>query len=67
LAIFSDIAEGFAAAAIDPSRWDAAMDTAARATGSFGAALQSWRGRLPPFQISERLLPVAETFVEDGW
>jgi DNA-binding CsgD family transcriptional regulator len=64
---FGTLTEAFMAAAVDPSRWDAAMDDAAKATGSFGAALQSWRGRLPQFPISERLLPVAETFVREGW
>jgi DNA-binding CsgD family transcriptional regulator len=37
-ASLSDIAEGFASAALDSSRWDAAMDTTARATGTSGAA-----------------------------
>jgi hypothetical protein len=64
---FGSLTEAFMTAAVDPSRWDAAMDAAAKATGSFGAALQSWHGRLPQFPISERLLPVAETFVREGW
>jgi DNA-binding CsgD family transcriptional regulator/PAS domain-containing protein len=64
---FGSLTEAFMAAAVDPTRWDAAMDATAKATGSFGAALQSWRGRLPEFPISERLAPVAETFVKGGW
>jgi hypothetical protein len=36
---FESLTEAFMAAAVDPSRWDAAMDAAAKATGSVGALL----------------------------
>ncbi len=62
-----DIADGFAAAAIDPTRWNAAMESAARATGSSGAILVPLKGRLPLFPHNESLQPVVESYVKDGW
>ena len=34
---FSKVTDAFMAAEMDPSRWNAAMDVATEATGSFGA------------------------------
>jgi hypothetical protein len=63
----SSIADGFVAAALDPSRWDSAMDGAARATGSFGAILAPFRGRSPIYPMSDGLQPVTEAYVRNGW
>ncbi len=64
----AEIGEAFAAAALDPSRWNAAMEAAARATGSFGAVLVPVTGaRLPLFPLSQSMIACAETYVQDGW
>jgi DNA-binding CsgD family transcriptional regulator len=63
----ADITEGFVSAAIDPSRWDAAMDAAAKATGSFGAILIPIRGRTPLFPKSESMRANMDVYVRDGW
>ena len=49
---FGTLSDAFMAAAADQSRWDAAMDAAAKATGSFGAILIPIRGRTPAVPIS---------------
>ena len=64
---FCPLTEAFAAAAADPSRWDAAMEEAARGTGSFGAVLVPVRGRSPHLPASETLRPALEAYVRDGW
>jgi DNA-binding CsgD family transcriptional regulator len=64
---FESLTEAFMAAAVDPSRWDAAMDAAAKATGSFGAIVAPLRGRLPLFPQSDSLQRIRETYVRDGW
>ena len=63
----ADIAEGLASAAIDPSRWDAAMEIAAQATGSFGAVMIPLRGRTPGLPVSERLQPIIDEYLGEGW
>ena len=64
---FGPLTEAFAAAAADPSRWDAAMEEAARGTGSFGAALVPIRGRSPHLPASETLRPAIEAYIGEGW
>jgi DNA-binding CsgD family transcriptional regulator len=54
-------------AAIDPSRWDAAMEAVAEATGAFGAALFPIQGRLPMVPRSKSLAAAFETYIRDGW
>ncbi len=62
------IGEAFIAAAIDPLRWNEAMEVAARATGSFGAALLPRPElRTPAFPRSETLELVSQAYVKDGW
>jgi hypothetical protein len=41
------VGAAFLDAAVDPSRWDAAMEIASEGTGSFGAALFPLKGNLP--------------------
>jgi DNA-binding CsgD family transcriptional regulator/PAS domain-containing protein len=64
---FDKLTEGFAAAAVDPSRWDAAMDAASKATGSLGAMLFPVRGRTPNFPKSQSMRGPAEDYVGAGW
>jgi hypothetical protein len=67
LGALGEITEAFAAAAVDPTRWGAAMDAAARATSSFGAILVPVTGRLPVFPISDGMQAAVETYLRDGW
>jgi DNA-binding CsgD family transcriptional regulator len=57
----------FTDAAVDPSRWDAAMEAVAEATGAFGAALLPVRDLSPSYPKSSSLAAVAETYLRDGW
>lgn len=61
------IAEAFAAAAVDSSRWQAAVETAAQATGSVGAGLFPIQGRLPILPVSRSMAPSFERYIQDGW
>lgn len=61
------IATAFAEAAVDPARWNAAMEAAADATGSYGAALFPVQGRLPNVPQSRSMAPSFETYIKDGW
>jgi DNA-binding CsgD family transcriptional regulator len=61
------IERAFAEAALDPSRWDAAMDTAAAVTGVRGAALFPIRGRLPLMPHSASMGEGFEIYVRDRW
>ena len=62
------VESAFVAAALEPSRWNAAMDVAARATGSFGAILirgPNLRG--PHYPYTESLQRPTEAYTKDGW
>jgi hypothetical protein len=67
---FGDLApvtDAFASAAIDPTRWNAAMEVVATATGSFGAMLLPVRGRSPSMPLSDSMRPAADSYVHKGW
>lgn len=64
---FGSISIAFAEAAVDPSRWDAAMEVAEKATGSVGALLFDMKGHLPLVPHSSTMAPVLEAYVRDGW
>ena len=64
---FASLSDAFMAAAVDPSRWGAAMDVAAKATGSFGAILVPIRGRTPAIPISESMKSAMDDYFRDGW
>ena len=65
---FSTLTEAFTAAAVNPTRWDAAeMDAAANAAGGFGAALLPVRGRTPTMPMSQSMLPTMDRYVREGW
>jgi len=64
---FESLTESFVAAAVDPSRWDAAMDVAAKATSSFGAVLTPVRGLTPALPTSQSMLPTVDAFIRQGW
>ena len=55
------------AAAVDPARWNAAMDVVATATGSFGSMLFDAKGPLPRMPRSREMGPSFEVYVSDGW
>lgn len=61
------IAQAFAEAAIDPSRWDHAMDVAGTATGSRGALLIPIRGQLPRMPFNAAIGTLFESYIADGW
>lgn len=64
---FAKIAESFAIAAADPSRWNEAMEVSARATGSFGAIMLPVKGRLPDFPLTASMHAPIEAYLRDGW
>lgn len=55
------------AAAVDPSQWDAAMETVATEAGARGAVLLPLRGRVPIAPVSDAIRPALERYVSDGW
>jgi DNA-binding CsgD family transcriptional regulator len=61
------VGAAFAEAAVDSSRWNAAMETAADVTESFGAVLLPLHGRLPQFPRTCSLAASSESYVRDGW
>jgi len=61
------VGAAFTEAALDPTRWTAAMDAAAEATGSAGATLLPLRGRLPEVPVSESIGAAAEDYIRNGW
>jgi DNA-binding CsgD family transcriptional regulator len=61
------IERAFVEAALDPSRWNAAMETATEVTGARGAALFSMRGEIPVIPYSDRLSRANELYIRDGW
>ncbi|WP_287305551.1 hypothetical protein [Mesorhizobium sp.] len=64
---FDAIGVAFVEAALDPSRWDAAMEVAEKATGSAGALLFDMKGHLPLVPCSRTMAPALDTYVRDGW
>ena len=65
---FASLSDAFMAAALDPSGWDAAMEEAASATGSFGAILLPVRGRQTPLvPMTDSMRAVADDFFRQGW
>jgi DNA-binding CsgD family transcriptional regulator len=64
---FAKIADAIANAAVDPSRWNEAMEVTAQASGAFGAVLLPIRGRQPEFPMTDSLRRASEIYVADGW
>jgi DNA-binding CsgD family transcriptional regulator len=64
---FDKLTEAFAAAAVDPTRWGAAMDIASDATGSFGGTLLSLRRITSDLQMSTSVGEVVEDYIGKGW
>jgi hypothetical protein len=64
---FAKISQAFVDAAIDPSRWNAAMETVSVATGSVGALMLPYRGRLPDVPHTQSLLGALDAYIRDGW
>ena len=63
----AEIEDSFASAALDPSRWNASMDTAAGATGSLGALMLPMKGRLPLFPLSAAMHPIIDAYIREDW
>ena len=61
------ITAAFTDAAVDPSRWTAAMETVRKVTGSHGAVLLPMTARLPNIPHSQSLAGVTEDYLRDGW
>lgn len=61
------IERAFAEAALDPSRWSAAMETAAAATGASGAAMFPIHGRLPLMPHTASMDEGFEIYIRDRW
>jgi DNA-binding CsgD family transcriptional regulator/PAS domain-containing protein len=61
------IEQAFAEAALEPTRWNAAMDVAYRIIGGSGAAIFPIQGRLPLVPHSESMAEGFEIYVRDGW
>ena len=61
--------DAFMAAAADPSRWGAAMDALAQATGSFGATILPLGGRSPLSQapVSASMEELASEYIRGNW
>jgi hypothetical protein len=64
---FSLLTQAFSEAATDPTRWESAMDVAARVTGSVGSGLLPLKGHLPDVPISQSVGELFETYFRDGW
>jgi DNA-binding CsgD family transcriptional regulator len=64
---FASIERAFVEAAIDPSRWNEAMETVARVIGARGAALFPLTGSLPLMPHSDSMAEGFEVYVRDGW
>ena len=59
--------DAFAAASLDPSLWESAMNNAARATGSVGAVLLPVQGRVPGVPVSASVAEMISTYFREGW
>lgn len=61
------VGAAFAEAAVNPSRWDAAMDAVEQATGTAGALLFDINGHLPRIPRSRTSAPAYDAYVSNGW
>jgi DNA-binding CsgD family transcriptional regulator/PAS domain-containing protein len=61
------IERAFIDAALDSSRWNAAMETVAKVTGSRGAVLFPLRGRLSVMPHTASCAEGNDIYVRDGW
>lgn len=64
---FAKVADSFAAAAVDPSRWKEALEAAAQTTGSRGAIMVPVRGRQPGIVLTDSMEPTGDAYVREGW
>ncbi|RWA62458.1 helix-turn-helix transcriptional regulator [Mesorhizobium sp.] len=64
---FAAISAAFSEAAIDPTRWNDAMEVALRATESAGALLFDIKGHLPNIPRSASMESSFDVYVRDGW
>lgn len=61
------IGAAFAEAAVNPLRWNAAMDTIARETGSFGAVMFSGTQATPNPPMSHSVQAAMDVYFREGW
>ncbi|RWA69390.1 helix-turn-helix transcriptional regulator [Mesorhizobium sp.] len=64
---FAAIEAGLVEAALDPTRWNEAMERAAKATGSFGALLFDVQGHLPILPRTRSVARAFDAYVRGGW
>jgi DNA-binding CsgD family transcriptional regulator len=64
---FAAIEGSLVEAAIDPTRWDEAMERVAKATRSSGALLFDVHGHLPFLPRTRSMAQAFEAYVEGGW
>lgn len=64
---FAAIGAAFSEAAVDPTRWNSAMDVAQKATGSAGALLFDIKGHLPTIPRSNSMESSFDVYVRDEW
>ncbi|WP_434722671.1 helix-turn-helix transcriptional regulator [Mesorhizobium sp. RIZ17] len=64
---FAAIEASLVEAAVDPTRWDEAMERVAQATGSFGALLFDVDRHLPILPRTRSVARSFEVYVKDGW
>lgn len=61
------ITEAFAAAVLDSTRWNSAMELASAETGSLGALMFPNKGALPYIPVCESMAESFEVYIRDGW
>jgi len=61
------VCDAIAAAAIDSSQWQKALEVVAASSESFGAVVVPISGRLPSFPHTPSMEPSFERYVGDGW
>jgi len=64
---FGNLTDDFMAAAVDPSLWGTAMDSAVKATSSFGATLLTLRRPLPCPPVSASMQETVDDYIHEGW
>ncbi|WP_245293819.1 helix-turn-helix transcriptional regulator [Rhizobium bangladeshense] len=61
------IERAFVEAAIDPTKWNGAMEVVSRATGCVGALLFDTESHLPGIPQTESMAGAVESYIKGGW
>ncbi len=62
-----DVAQRLMDAAVDPTLWTLAMDSAAQYANAYGATILPVRGRLAIAPLSQSMSEIFKDYVNDGW